>query len=498
MATKQMGLHSSLNDLIDIQDDEPYNERRRAPAHGGRGQRGDDNFKRGSSPATDGDRKRSDRVPRRGLDDDRDRRGPRGASYKHPADRQSPGLAENQDQFGMSGRRSSRGSDQLSNLRSSNANASNGRPPLKPMINSGGANGASEQSKVSPSSGTLNSTVTGGGEMPATGGSVVPPKSEGDQAGGSALLRSSWVARRTQPGSKLARELKSLLNKLTVEKFDCIAEKIALLAESIQTTDEMQQTVNLVLDKAVTEPEFSEMYADLCQVLSWRSPLLESGGNKGRTAMEVALLNKCQKEFEAMPKSIDPTSVPFNGMSADDVEATISRMKIRILTVCKLIGELYIRKMLGVRILTQVANDLLLSNDKPEEHFIECMCQLMSCAGHSLDSTDRGRSIVDQWEIRLRELKNTGEYVNRIKFLIQNLEDTRKVGWVKKVHKEKAKTLSQIKEDYNSAEILGGSVHTAQHGTVVTLGQRDNLGGNYAKYLSEQEQRFLLTQEGRK
>eukprot|EP01066_Platyproteum_vivax_P020703 Platyproteum_vivax@DN8635_c0_g1_i1.p1 len=250
----------------------------------------------------------------------------------------------------------------------------------------------------------------------------------------------------------------------------------------------MQETVNLVLDKAVTEPEFSEMYADLCQVLSWRSPPLQQKGR--RTAMETALVNKCQSEFEAMPRSLDPKAPDFSTMPPDDVDALIAKIKIRVLGVCKLIGELYIRKMLGANTLTRVAHELLFSNDRPEEHFIECMCQLISCTGHSLDSFGGGRSIANQWEARLRELKEIGGYTNRIRFIIQDLEDTRKVGWVKKVHKEKAKTLNQIKEEFQSAEILGGAVHVAQHGTVVTLGQRDNLGGSYAAYLTAQEERF--------
>lgn len=43
-----------------------------------------------------------------------------------------------------------------------------------------------------------------------------------------------------------------------------------------------------------------------------------------------------------------------------------------------------------------------------------------------------------------------------------------------------------------NADLVGGSVVTAQYGTVVKLGQRSNLKGNdeYAKYLSDQEARY--------
>jgi len=164
------------------------------------------------------------------------------------------------------------------------------------------------------------------------------------------------------------------------------------------------------------------------------------------------------------------------------------KRKTRILGVSKLIGELFIRKMLGVKTLSSVVHDLLFNKEFPEEHFIECMCQLIMATGYSLDSTERGSRQIDQWEARLTELKTHGGYTSRVQFLIQDAFETRNVKWVKKVHKEKAKTRSQIKDDVERAEYIGGAAHVAQHGTVVVVGQRDNLGGEYAEYMAQQEE----------
>lgn len=70
---------------------------------------------------------------------------------------------------------------------------------------------------------------------------------------------------------ELSRNVKSLLNKLTIEKFNVISEKIARLLEgSLKNRSEVQLIVDAMIDKAVSEPDWSEMYADLCQV--WQLP----------------------------------------------------------------------------------------------------------------------------------------------------------------------------------------------------------------------------------
>jgi len=144
--------------------------------------------------------------------------------------------------------------------------------------------------------------------------------------------------------------------------------------------------------------------------------------------------------------------------------------------------------MLGVKTLSSVVHDLLFNKDFPEEHFIECMCQLIMAAGYSLDTTERGRNQIDQWEARLTELRTRGEYSSRLQFLIQDVFETRNVKWVKKIHKEKAKTRAQIKDDIERADYVGGAIHAAQHGMVVVVGQRDNMGGDYEAYMRQQQE----------
>lgn len=59
----------------------------------------------------------------------------------------------------------------------------------------------------------------------------------------------------------------------------------------------------------------------------------------------------------------------------------LKRTKNRILGVVKLIGELFQRKILGFPIVRDVVVDLVIKNEEPDEHFIECFVQLIATTG---------------------------------------------------------------------------------------------------------------------
>lgn len=89
----------------------------------------------------------------------------------------------------------------------------------------------------------------------------------------------------------------SILNKLTPEKYDILLEQ--LLAAGIDTSELMQTCISLLFDKAVLEPTFCSIYADLCVSLSSALPEFPDPDDptKPQTFRRV-LLNTCQVEFE--------------------------------------------------------------------------------------------------------------------------------------------------------------------------------------------------------
>ncbi|OII71389.1 uncharacterized protein cubi_00767 [Cryptosporidium ubiquitum] len=292
------------------------------------------------------------------------------------------------------------------------------------------------------------------------------------------------------------RTVKSLLNKITVEKFTVIAEKLAVCIDEIKNVDELEELVKQVLDKAITEPDFSEMYADLCQILKWRSPSLVSRDGKSTIGFSRALLARCEQEFKNMPRSMTPTEEEREKYDSEELVILYRKRKLHVLGIIRLIGELFIRKMFPMRSLNELVFDLVMIQENPDEYAIECLCQLIMTTGYYLDSNEKSQMIVDQWFGRLKELQNTS-ISTRLNCLIQDVFDLRKHKWVKKVHKQKAKALADILKDIDVEDVLGGAAIAAQYGSVVVVGERSNLVGNsaYYNYMTSQEELYISKQK---
>lgn len=81
-----------------------------------------------------------------------------------------------------------------------------------------------------------------------------------------AILRAAnpWTATRgaASEKEKVLRTVKGILNKLTPEKFDVLVEQ--LLNAGIDSAGILKGVISLVFDKAVLEPTFCPMYAEMC------------------------------------------------------------------------------------------------------------------------------------------------------------------------------------------------------------------------------------------
>lgn len=299
----------------------------------------------------------------------------------------------------------------------------------------------------------------------------------------------TWKPRRTLTREEeITRNVKSLLNKLTIEKFNIISEKIARVLEgSLNKNSEVQLIVDAMIDKAVSEPDWSEMYADLCQVLQWRSVAPEGDPETiRRTPFMMALLNRIQGEFEAMPTVLNQE---LTG-EGEERQLEEARVKRRVLGVVKLIGELFHRRLLGFKVVNDVVVELVIKSDEPDEHHVECFLELIATVGYFIDQNPKMKVVLDSWFGRLRELQNKSCYSKRLKCVIQDTIDMRRAEWRKKIHKERAKALNDLRSQLETEEVLGGSVHAAQYGNIVVVGERTNLNGQYLGYLKEQEQLY--------
>jgi hypothetical protein len=232
---------------------------------------------------------------------------------------------------------------------------------------------------------------------------------------------------------KLRRQVMALLNKITVDSFSSITDRIAEI--EITQPWQMDVVIGLIFDKAVAEHHYSELYADMCKRLRNTWPELTGVDAETGEAVPVtftrAIIEKCQAEFDAMPDSLEATEEDIAKARGDptDIEMFVTKKKNRILGNMKFIAQLFLMRILSSRTIRSVVEQLLFRTECPEEHYIECICILLHNIGGTLFQTESGKAYIEQFIERLEDLYEKDSYGKRIKFLMKDVIEAASQGW---------------------------------------------------------------------
>lgn len=266
------------------------------------------------------------------------------------------------------------------------------------------------------------------------------------------------------------KTIQGLLNKISPDNKDTIVEQLSEV--SIENAEELCLMIQLFFRKALSEPLYCELYADIVCSLQNRFPQFPGEPNEPPATFLRALIEVCQSEFEAATNLELSEQEKQRCREDEDFAETYSRKKTQSVTNMRFIGQLYLRGIMSAKVIGQVVLDLLYSDNGdnqetngkkptssgPTEHAIECACTLLNTIGPTLDATHHGTKALVQMASRLTSLQQLSNkdgddspskdlgYSKRICFLIQDFLDMHSSKWTAKLGAKSAKTRSEARD----------------------------------------------------
>lgn len=261
----------------------------------------------------------------------------------------------------------------------------------------------------------------------------------------------------------LYKKVRSVLNKLTPQKFDTLVNQVRSL--DIDTQGRLQGVIDLVFEKAIDEPGFSVAYALMCKELCH----MQVASTDKTTAEEAEanydfrklLVTRCQMEFEknAVDEMARITKVREIEQCADtdkkkELQALLDeadrQLRMRSVGNIRFIGELYKQEMLTANIMHKCINHLL--HDIDEEN-LECLCKLLTTIGKIFEGKQHDLSGYFTKLAELTHRRNHKKISSRVRFMIQDVIDLRNSRWVPRRDESNPKTMDQILKEAESERI---------------------------------------------
>jgi len=237
----------------------------------------------------------------------------------------------------------------------------------------------------------------------------------------------------------VVRASRSILNKLTVEKFESLFEQLANCG--IKHPHHISILMREIFEKATMQHPFIPMYAELCVQLE-KDPRIAAVVEETDKlcSFRRLLLNECQNVFEQV--------LELRGSEAEkDPEIAICQ-KQRALGNIKLIGQLLVHGMLSSNLFVECCEALLKNHSRCPEA-LDSLVPLMMVAGPKFDNRSwqyysrLGKVLSD-----MQVLTKDKSVPPRLRFLMRDVLDAREAGWPQSRHKAKVPTkLEEVRRD---------------------------------------------------
>lgn len=254
-----------------------------------------------------------------------------------------------------------------------------------------------------------------------------------------------------QNTQELFKKVRSILNKLTPQKFNQLMKQVTDL--TIDTEERLKGVIDLVFEKAIDEPSFSVAYGNMCRCLATLKVPMTDKPNSWVNFRKL-LLNRCQKEFEKdkvddvvferKQKELDSAaSTTERERLQEELEEAKDKARRRSIGNIRFIGELFKLKMLTEAIMHDCVVKLLKNHD---EESLECLCRLLTTIGKDLDF-EKAKPRMDQYFNQMEKIVKERKTSSRIRFMLQDVIDLRLHNWVSRRADQGPKTIEQIHKE---------------------------------------------------
>ncbi|XP_043926739.1 eukaryotic translation initiation factor 4 gamma 1-like [Protopterus annectens] len=238
-------------------------------------------------------------------------------------------------------------------------------------------------------------------------------------------------------GPELFRKVRSILNKLTPQMFQQLMKQVTDL--TVDTEERLKGVIDLIFEKAISEPNFSVAYANMCRCLMGVS--IFQGVSGGTSIFQgVTKESVFTVQMHIMPEE--------KARLREALEDARDKARRRSLGNIKFIGELFKLKMLTEPIMHDCIVKLLKNHD---EESLECLCRLLTTIGKDLDF-EKAKPRMDQYFNQMGKIIKERKTSSRIRFMLQDVIDLRLCNWVPRRGDLGPKTIDQIHKEAEMEE----------------------------------------------